>query len=623
LRYGLTAEVQRGIWALFLCTILLIGPAEAQKRARRVLILYPYNNLYPVSVSVGEALRKGLLAGSPDALELYTDFLDLGRFSGQEYERRTASYLAEKYREREPEVVVALGPQALRFVARNRADLSFHGPIVFCCTSRSRLATLNATDAITGIISEFDITKTLTLARDLQPNAREIAVIGGATEFDREWIGIARRQLAPYEREFVIRYLYGLRYEELVQQLEQLPSGAIAILLTMFADADGRRFITPDIVPEITNASAAPVYSPYETYVGQGVVGGYVDSIDKVGEEVAELTLTLLSGKNVSKIQPRATAGSANVVDWRALKKWHLSEANLPVASRVVLREFTFWETYRKEIIAVLALITAQAALILWLLLERRRRHHAELELRRRLMQVIHLNRTAVAGALSASFAHELNQPLGAILSNSETAELLLDKGVPDISQLKDIIADIRRDDLRAGNIISNLRNLMRRTEESEPRHFNLNEAVRDAVHLLDAEAAARGVTLKQTYADSVLSVRADRVNLQQVVINLAMNGMDAMKGSPPGARRIELETSAAKSEAVVTIADSGSGIPQDHLEQVFETFFTTKPEGTGLGLSIARTIIETYGGRIWAENRRGGGAVFSFALPLKRERAR
>jgi signal transduction histidine kinase len=101
------------------------------------------------------------------------------------------------------------------------------------------------------------------------------------------------------------------------------------------------------------------------------------------------------------------------------------------------------------------------------------------------------------------------------------------------------------------------------------------------------------------------------------------MNGMDAMKGSPPGARRIELETSAAKSEAVVTIADSGAGIPQDHLEQVFETFFTTKPEGTGLGLSIARTIIETYGGRIWAENRRGGGAVFSFALPLKRERAR
>jgi signal transduction histidine kinase len=118
---------------------------------------------------------------------------------------------------------------------------------------------------------------------------------------------------------------------------------------------------------------------------------------------------------------------------------------------KVILREFTFWETYRAEIIAVRAVITAQAVLIFWLLLERRRRHHAELKLRPRLMQVIHLNRTVVAGALSASFAHELNQPLGAILSNSETAELLLAEAAPDLAQIQDFVADIRRDDLRAG----------------------------------------------------------------------------------------------------------------------------------------------------------------------------
>jgi C4-dicarboxylate-specific signal transduction histidine kinase len=138
-----------------------------------------------------------------------------------------------------------------------------------------------------------------------------------------------------------------------------------------------------------------------------------------------------------------------------------------------------------------------------------------------------------------------------------------------------------------------------------------------EAAHLLDAEAMSRGVTLQQRYAEGVLHVRADEVNLQQVVINLAMNGMDAMKGFPPGTRRMELETSVVKSDAIVSIADSGAGIPQDKLEEIFETFFTTKSEGTGLGLSIARTIVETYGGRIWAENRQGGGAVFSFALPL------
>jgi signal transduction histidine kinase len=234
-------------------------------------------------------------------------------------------------------------------------------------------------------------------------------------------------------------------------------------------------------------------------------------------------------------------------------------------------------------------------------------------------MEVIHLNRTAVAGAMSASFAHELNQPLGAILSNAETAELLLHNAAPDVAQLKDILADIRRDDLRAGNIIFNLRNLMRKNSEAELRSFDLNEAVQEAVHFLDAEAAGRGIIFKQNYAQGVLPVRADEIHLQQVVLNLAMNGMHAMQGLPAGSRRMNLETSASSSEAVVSITDSGSGIPEDKLKEVFETFFTTKTEGTGLGLSIARTIVETYGGRIWAENRGGGGAVFSFTLPLER----
>jgi C4-dicarboxylate-specific signal transduction histidine kinase len=273
---------------------------------------------------------------------------------------------------------------------------------------------------------------------------------------------------------------------------------------------------------------------------------------------------------------------------------------------------------YHLQVIAVVALITAQGALIFWLLFERRRRHIAELELRRRLLEVIHLNRTAVAGALSASFAHELNQPLGAILSNSETAELLLESDVLDRDQLKEILADIRRDDQRAGNIIFNLRNLMRKTRESELRKFDLNSAVQNAIHLLDAEAAARGIIFQQTYADGVLPVLADEVHLQQVVLNLAMNGMDAMQDAPPGFRRMDLETSISQSEALVSIADCGSGIPHDKIKEVFDTFFTTKSEGTGLGLSIARTIVETYGGKIWAENRLDGGAVFRFTLPLK-----
>ena len=148
------------------------------------------------------------------------------------------------------------------------------------------------------------------------------------------------------------------------------------------------------------------------------------------------------------------------------------------------------------------------------------------------------MNRTAAAGVLSASFAHELNQPLGAILSNAETAEALLSANPPDLDQLKEILADIRRDDQRAAEIINHLRGLLRKKGEAELREFDLNEAVRDAARLLSPEATARGVVLGVSQAPAALPVRADEVHLQQVILNLAMNGMDAMLSCVSGARK-------------------------------------------------------------------------------------
>jgi signal transduction histidine kinase len=160
----------------------------------------------------------------------------------------------------------------------------------------------------------------------------------------------------------------------------------------------------------------------------------------------------------------------------------------------------------------------------------------------------------------------------------------------------------------------------LRKTKEAELQEFDLNEAVRDAARLLSPEATTRGVVLGVSQAEAALPVRADEVHLQQVILNLAMNAMDAMLNCVPGSRRMRLETMlVGEAEVEVSVSDSGSGIPIDKLNDVFETVFTTKPQGTGLGLSIARTIIETYGGRIWAENRTGGGAVFRFTLPLAR----
>jgi C4-dicarboxylate-specific signal transduction histidine kinase len=158
----------------------------------------------------------------------------------------------------------------------------------------------------------------------------------------------------------------------------------------------------------------------------------------------------------------------------------------------------------------------------------------------------------------------------------------------------------------------------LKRRSDVEPQEFDLNDVIADAMYVLSPEARDRGVALRASGAQHPLLVRADRVHLQQVLIGLTMNGMDAMIDTALDARRISIEAAlSAEANVEVSVSDTGMGIPEDKLSEIFETFYTTKEQGTGLGLSVARTIVETYGGKIWAENRAGGGAVFRFTLPL------
>ena len=203
---------------------------------------------------------------------------------------------------------------------------------------------------------------------------------------------------------------------------------------------------------------------------------------------------------------------------------------------------------------------------------------------------------------------------------NAETAERLLTADPPAGVRAKAAIADTQQAIKHAADIIQHLKKLLKRGSEPQLQEFNLNEAVADALQMLSPEAAKRGITLSANGIQQTLPVRADRIHIQQVVLNLATNAMDAMTGSAPDARAIVIQTSLSEdSQVEVSVTDSGMGIPEHKLGKVFDTFYTTKKEGTGLGLSIARTIVENYGGQIWAETRIEGGAVFRFTLPLLR----
>ena len=230
--------------------------------------------------------------------------------------------------------------------------------------------------------------------------------------------------------------------------------------------------------------------------------------------------------------------------------------------------------------------------------------------------ELAHMARVASVNQLASSLAHELSQPLGAILRNAEAGELFLQDPEPDLAEVRTLLADIRMDDQRAGAVIDRMRSLLKR-RSAEDGFLDVPLLVADVLALVRPEADARKVRLALTPAPALPPVRGDRAQLQQVLLNLLLNAMDAMADTAPEGRRITVDVEAAGAQVEVAISDTGPGIPADRLGQVFDAFFTTKPNGLGMGLAISRGILEAHGGSLRAANNAAGGATFTCALPV------
>jgi signal transduction histidine kinase len=239
--------------------------------------------------------------------------------------------------------------------------------------------------------------------------------------------------------------------------------------------------------------------------------------------------------------------------------------------------------------------------------LERTRKHQAELA---------HLSRITMLGELSVSLAHELNQPLTAILSNAQAAQRFLAHDQPDIDEVRAILVDIVAEDKRAGEVIRRLR-LMLKKDEAQHQSLLVNDIVQEVLRLVRNDMVNQSVEVQTEFSSDLPVINGDRVQLQQVLLNLILNACDAMNGNAPTDRQLVVRTEPFGGKGIrVSISDCGTGIASDHLEQVFEPFFTTKSKGLGLGLSVCSTIITAHGGKLWAANNPVRGATFHFTLP-------
>ena len=602
---------------IFLGAILLLAMTGAAfSEPKRVLILHPFGRDFVPWSQYGKTFREELLRQSPEGIDLYETSLVSAR-SGEIEEGPFAEYLRALFVNRQPDLVVAISSPAIGFIQKHREQLFPTVPAVFMGVDQRRISRIALTRRDALVVTDVDFNLIVENILKALPNTTNIAVVLGNSPNEQYWSEQIRTELKPFENRIAFTWFNELSFDEMLKRAAVLPPNTAIFFALLSVDAAGVPHEEGKAMARLRAVTNAPIFGYNDVFLGQGIVGGPLISISSIGQQAANAAVRILGGESPRDIiMPPVKAGTPKF-DWKELQRWNISESRLPAGSEVYFRQPSPWEQYRLQIASGLAALLLQAGIISWLVFEHRRRNLAEVEASDRRREVIRLNRVTTANVLSSSIAHELNQPLGAILSNTEAAQMLLKANPPDLSQIGEILSDIVRDEQRASEIIVGLRNLLNDRKEAELQALDLNETVPELVKIVTPEVVRREITLRTVLAPEALPVRADPIHMQQVLMNLVMKCMDAMVDEPrPRNLTIRTRRNAEHDVAEVRVSDSGTGIHENDLTQIFDAFVTTKPQGTGLGLPIARTIIESYGGTIWAENRLRG-AVFCFTLPL------
>jgi PAS domain S-box-containing protein len=535
--------------------LLFLFAAESYAaEPRRVLMLHAFNSTFPATTRIADGARKRLLERSPQPLEIDADFLDLARNTDAEYESRLAMFSGAKYEKRPPDVVIALGSAALPFIVRHRDDIAPKVPVVISSVSPQNDNALQLPADEPTIWIEF---RGAVIAAFVIVAAQSLIL--GALLVQR------RRRL---------------RAENLLRESEERMTFAAAaanIGLWQFDRHRNELWATEHCRAMFGIARDAPLTrDAFLSVVHPDDLQAATQLLQKSFETeqpaISDVRI-VLPGEEVRWVRMRARSRSEG--------------GGRP-----------------GQLGGIFIDITEQKS--------------AEAEVALQRLEVEHLMRVSVLGELSGSIAHEVNQPLTAILSNAQAALHLLAQDSPDLVEIRDALEEIVHEDNRAGEVIHRLRGLLKKGER-KAENVNINDLVRSTVSLLHSELIGRDIDVSLNLENSEFLTWGDSVQLQQVLLNLVMNAMDAMVSTPIAQRFILISTQGAQTGRVdVHVKDRGHGIRPKENGHVFEPFYTTKDHGLGLGLTLCSTIIQAHQGRLTLANDEGGGAIAVLSLPIQ-----
>jgi signal transduction histidine kinase/ABC-type uncharacterized transport system substrate-binding protein len=611
---GAGFDMTRRSWVAGLVAWIVACAVAEAAESKQVMLLHSFGRDFKPWNEYARTIRTELERQSPWRLDITDHSLINARSSDEDSEQPFVEYLRALHAKKPLDLIVSIGAPAAAFVQRHRANLFANTPMVFTAVDERRVqfSVLTPNDAVVPVRIEY--LRALENILRVLPETKHLVIIVGTSPVERFWRGEIGKESAPLAGRVSFTWTDALSFEEILKYAAALPPNTAIFWELMIVDAAGVVHEGNSAMARLHAVANAPIFSYDESFFNGEIVGGPLLSVEEGSRKAAAVAVRILGGEKAADIQVPPVRFAAPRFDWRQMQRWGIPESRLPPGSEVLFRQPTVWEQYRWQTLGVLAAIILQTGLISWLVYEHRRRSRAEVQSRNAMTELANMNRLATAGQLSASIAHEINQPVTGIVLKASAALRWLAVDRPDLERIRNTLSDIVGAGQRTGDIINSVRSMFKK-EESAKVAIHLNNLINTVLALLRLDLQKDDVRVETHLDEQLPSVMGGPVQLQQVVLNLVVNAADAMRTIQP--RVLKVRTNRSASGTVrVSIEDSGPGISEADRQRIFDPLFTTKTGGMGMGLSICQSIIENHGGKIWVEPAPGRGSVFQFELP-------
>ena len=607
------------ITGLFVFLAASLGcPAGFAAEPKRVLLLHSFGRDFKPWSEYGKAIRAELDRQSPWPLDIIDYSLVSARFSDENPEAPFVEYLRALFAKHPLDLIVSVGAPAANFVQRNRQQLFATTPMVLMAVDQRRVQYSNLTANDAAVAVRIDYLSAFENMLQVLPDTKDVIVVVGTSPIEKFWKEAIGKEVQPLANRIKLSWTDELSFEAFLKQASALPPHTAIFWELMIVDAAGVVHEGAAPITRLHAVANAPIFSYDESFFGSGIVGGPLLLVADSSRQAAAVAVRILGGEKPGEIRMPPVQFASPVFDWREMQRWGISESRLPPGSEILFRSLTVWDQYKWQMMFVAAILLLQTALIFGLIYEHRRRTTAEANLLQRVNELARMNRIATVSELSASIAHELKQPLAAIVTFGSAGLRWLARQVPDLDEARVNLQGTIDAASRASAVVDEVRAMFRK-DNGRRTLVDVNRLILDTLSLTSHEIRAQNISVQtRLFENSTLLVLADQVQLQQVVLNLIVNAIEAINLMPES-RELKITSGLHDADTVlITVEDSGPGIAPENLDKIFDTFFTTKPAGMGMGLSICRSIIEAHGGRLWASGAVPRGCIFHIVLPKK-----